>query len=113
MKVKVKLKRQVVRYEAAEVEVEVPDLKDIKGEHDYQVYPNLSEAILGLATDAVKDWKETGHRCHRPDFDLAYDGKLDEKECICGHQYHRHFDSYDDMRPVGCKYCMCGFFIEG
>lgn len=29
----------------------------------------------------------------------------DNRECECGHPYHRHFDSYDDMSPVGCKYC--------
>ena len=31
----------------------------------------------------------------------------DDKECICGHPYYRHFDSYEDMRAVGCKYCGC------
>lgn len=36
----------------------------------------------------------------------------DEKECQCGHQYHRHFDSYQDMQPVGCKYCGCCEFVE-
>ena len=29
----------------------------------------------------------------------------DEKVCKCGHTYDRHFDSYDAMRPIGCKYC--------
>lgn len=27
--------------------------------------------------------------------------------CECGHTYERHFDSYEDMAPVGCKYCLC------
>lgn len=36
----------------------------------------------------------------------------DERECQCGHQYHRHFDSYEDMAPVGCKYCECYEFVE-
>lgn len=35
------------------------------------------------------------------------DGKL----CKCGHPYYRHFDSYDNMRPVGCKYCQCNEFV--
>lgn len=30
--------------------------------------------------------------------------------CKCNHPYHRHFDGYDDMRAVGCKYCECGTF---
>lgn len=29
----------------------------------------------------------------------------DDKLCKCGHPYDRHFDSYDNMSPVGCKYC--------
>lgn len=29
----------------------------------------------------------------------------DNKLCECGHTYERHFDSYSNMDPVGCKYC--------
>lgn len=36
----------------------------------------------------------------------------DSRVCICGHSYYRHFDSYEDMEPVGCKYCQCGKFTE-
>ena len=43
----------------------------------------------------------------------------DERMCECGtkvqsgiHTYYRHFDTYDDMRPVGCKYCGCREFKE-
>lgn len=31
-------------------------------------------------------------------------------KCKCSHIYERHFDSWEDMRPVGCKYCECGEF---
>ena len=34
----------------------------------------------------------------------------DEKLCECGHPYYRHFDSYEDMEPIGCKYCGCRIF---
>lgn len=37
----------------------------------------------------------------------------DEKVCKCGHVYYRHFDTYEDMKPVGCKYCGCFTFTEG
>lgn len=36
----------------------------------------------------------------------------DSRICECGHHYERHFDSYEDMEPVGCKYCSCDEFIE-
>lgn len=34
----------------------------------------------------------------------------DNCKCSCGHEYHRHFDSYEGMDPVGCKYCDCADF---
>lgn len=36
----------------------------------------------------------------------------DNRICKCGHSYYRHFDTYDDMLPCGCKYCGCGEFEE-
>ena len=36
----------------------------------------------------------------------------DDRMCVCGHPYYRHFDSYDHMEAVGCKYCGCQKFIE-
>ena len=47
----------------------------------------------------------------------------DNKECLCGHPYYRHFDTHDRMSAVGCKYCyhygekhifdkQCPFFKE-
>lgn len=35
----------------------------------------------------------------------------DSKLCKCGHTYYRHFDSYENMAPVGCKYCGCEEFV--
>jgi len=32
-------------------------------------------------------------------------GYGDSKLCKCGHDYFRHFDTYEDMAAVGCKYC--------
>jgi hypothetical protein len=36
----------------------------------------------------------------------------DNRICLCGHPYYRHFDSYEDMADVGCKYCDCDDFVE-
>ena len=34
----------------------------------------------------------------------------DDRVCVCGHPYYRHFDTYEDMYACGCKYCGCGEF---
>lgn len=36
----------------------------------------------------------------------------DDRICECGHKYYRHFDTYENMSNVGCKYCFCGCFTE-
>lgn len=36
----------------------------------------------------------------------------DDRVCVCGHQYYRHFDTYEEMEACGCKYCLCGEFKE-
>ncbi len=36
----------------------------------------------------------------------------DDRKCKCGHTYYRHFDSYEEMYPCGCKYCGCFTFEE-
>ncbi len=36
----------------------------------------------------------------------------DARVCVCGHEYHRHFDTYDVMADIGCKYCPCRSFVE-
>jgi predicted nucleic acid-binding Zn-ribbon protein len=36
----------------------------------------------------------------------------DERVCQCGHVYYRHFDPYEEMSAVGCKYCGCSQFVE-
>jgi hypothetical protein len=40
------------------------------------------------------------------------ENKNQDAECVCGHVYHRHFDSYEDMYPIGCKYCECETFEQ-
>ncbi len=36
----------------------------------------------------------------------------DDRICVCGHEYYRHFDPYEDYAAVGCKYCDCCTFTE-
>lgn len=114
MKTKVQLVR--VRREVAEVEVEVPDIISIEGNNDQELYSNLSDTILELAqqkVDLCGCWKKEKY-ASKASFNNVYDKKLDVNEniCICGHTYHRHFDTYEDMRPIGCKYCGCHCFVK-
>lgn len=52
------------------------------------------------------DVKQTEHR-------RCYNSKYgDDRVCQCGHKYYRHFDTYEDMRDIGCKYCPCDTFEE-
>ena len=45
--------------------------------------------------------------------EIMYDPEYgSEKLCQCGHPYYRHFDPYEGMQPVGCKYCSCDRFKE-
>ncbi len=45
------------------------------------------------------------HRDYNPNYG-------DDRTCICGHSYYRHFDTYEQMSAVGCKYCQCFTFEE-
>lgn len=36
----------------------------------------------------------------------------DDRVCVCGHAYYRHFDTHDDMYNCGCKYCGCHDFRD-
>lgn len=45
--------------------------------------------------------------------EASYNPKYgDDRTCECGHTYYRHFDTYEEMCPVGCKYCECAEFVE-
>lgn len=60
-------------------------------------------------TDVEKPYLEVEEvvvkRSYNPDYG-------DKRACKCGHLYYRHFDTYDDMYPIGCKYCGCRTFNE-
>jgi len=76
------------------------DLKNL-GEHDsLQLLEDSNEEkpyIEGIQIIGVAK-----HNPHYPS----------DKECQCGHPYHRHFDSWENDAPVGCKYCDCYTFEE-
>ena len=67
-------------------------------------YCNTCNKRLSACQCYPPQWKWMPY-CYYPDFG-------DDKECKCGHSYYRHFDTYEDMRAVGCKYCNCHIFEE-
>jgi hypothetical protein len=80
-----------------------------RSEHDALVaeYPNASiERCREIISKLLKLVPVYGHAKYDPQFG-------DDRECECGHAYHRHFDSYENMAPAGCKYCYrCYAFVE-
>lgn len=60
---------------------------------------------LKILEEKVKEIKPYVNESYNPNYG-------DNRLCKCGHTYERHFDSYDNMYPVGCKYCGCTKFEE-
>lgn len=92
---------------------------------------NHNKEVANLLKDALTDWEDEDidaeiFRIPHQQSDIikniikelensspSYDENFgDDKICKCGHSYYRHFDSWDNMYPVGCKYCGCNDFQE-
>jgi hypothetical protein len=72
-------------------------------EHEHHEHdPLFSDDLLSLVRllEEVRDYP--GYVGDAPEYDPNFG---DQKLCQCGHPYYRHFDTYDGMAPVGCKYC--------
>jgi hypothetical protein len=99
--------------------------------HEYfkQFEPYEWESVLGAIKELIKDGRisstmdpediagvicQSLHGRKPPE---VYDKTFgDSRQCVCGHSYYRHFDGYEDNKPVGCKYaceCGCEGFKEG
>lgn len=79
--------------------------------------PILSEKLLLMGTvdiinQKLRDWHDVPYLVHidvLPMYNPVYG---DSRICICGHEYARHFDTYENQAPVGCEYCTCSLFME-
>lgn len=112
MKVKIRLVRS--RIEETFVEIEVPDPPpEAETIGDWERNQQYMENLLRTAEKKGKkegSWKEikiTKPRVRPPKWEENRD---QNEECVCSHAYHRHFDSYGEMYPCGCKYCECRYF---
>lgn len=86
----------------------------IEPEYHYDM-PTYASSVQEVSSTVIKEGKDAPYietevivkaifREYNPEYS---DGKL----CKCGHSYYRHFDSYEGMAPVGCKYCECNEFV--
>lgn len=66
---------------------------------------SVPDETIDFMRDAALEKLEQVKEEYNPEFG-------DNKLCICGHPYYRHFDPYEDMYPVGCKYCNCHKFEQ-
>jgi hypothetical protein len=71
--------------------------------NDHDENDNIVHEDGCIVIEAKEFWEE--HRPYDPEFG-------DDRVCECGHSYYRHFDSYEHMEPIGCKYCSCYKFKE-
>ena len=78
----------------AQVETAMLKLRSLKHESTGR-HPILSTELI--------ERLEASQALYDPDHDPS-------EKCKCGHPYHRHFDSYENFAPVGCKYCDCDLF---
>lgn len=88
------------------------DLIALKNKCEHNIALGLGDILVVSSKDLLEILSILESRDHylfRPPYDPKFG---DQRICECGHPYHRHFDSYEDMIPVGCKYCVCGVFKE-
>lgn len=86
----------------------------ISTERQYNI-PIYADSVEELQSTVLRDGKDSPYietevivkaifREYNPDYG-------DNKLCKCGHTYYRHFDSWEGMAPIGCKYCQCEEFV--
>lgn len=96
------------------------NLEDLAGRTIKSVYPqdrnvwlefeDGEQVCLGFV---ITDYYDPGAVGVVVDPPPTYDSNFgDDRICECGHPYYRHFDSYDQNYPIGCKYCHCRDFVE-
>jgi hypothetical protein len=65
------------------------------------------EVIINKSGDGETPYLETSEVVVNREYNPNYG---DDRICKCGHPYYRHFDPFEHMEAVGCKYCGCQQF---
>ena len=71
----------------------------------------LGHVLVDAHEAAIAVLEELGQIDERFSLIHLSDSNVRDRLCKCGHPYYRHFDTYAEMDPVGCKYCHC--HVEG
>jgi len=76
----------------------------VEHEHyeDEPMFQDDLESLVNLINSVLETDARGGYIGEEPEYDPKFG---DDKLCLCGHPYYRHFDTYDHMAPIGCKYC--------
>lgn len=70
------------------------------------------EVVDQTASLLEADGPYVRYEIKRTVYAMGWNSKYDQDaKCVCGHAYYRHFDTYEEMNPVGCKYCDCFTFV--
>lgn len=77
--------------------------------NDYQALEQILNSIEHTDNSTDTPYRERTELIIHLEYNPIYG---DDRICVCGHPYDRHFDSYEDMKNVGCKYCGCETFVE-
>lgn len=92
---------------------------DLQEQHDREMLARLEQIErlrTALASQSLEREGEksapTAPYLERAVIEKAHNPAYDQSAICgwCGHGYDRHFDSYDEMANVGCKYCDCKEF---
>jgi hypothetical protein len=70
----------------------------------------IEEHVLSSTVDGAAGPYLVVHRVVEQTEECWNAGYDQQAPCKCGHPYHRHFDTWEDMYPIGCKYCDCPRF---
>lgn len=71
---------------------------------------DLSEPYIENLSDQLKNYKDRDLSIDNIYINNLYNKTYwDNRLCKCWHEYYRHFDTYDDMYSVWCKYCWYGW----
>jgi hypothetical protein len=101
---------QTISFDGRGLDVSTPEPpRDFFDPEEYHTNYLLDSDEIKIESGAKAPYLVTGQLQFR--IKHAWNPEYDQgAECECGHSYERHFDSYENMSPVGCKYCCCGDF---